>query len=92
MARQLAPDHEALVDRIIASGPFSDADQVIGEALRLLEEQVRLQQLRAKLQIGLDQLDRGEFIPWTLELTADRLRVARERVAAGEKPHPDVCP
>lgn len=92
MPRQLAPDHEALVERMIASGRYADADQVIGEALRLLEEHERLQQLRAKLQTGLDQLDRGEGIPFTAEWSADRVRVARERAAAGEQPHPDVCP
>jgi len=92
MPRQLAPDHEAVVERMVASGQYGEADQVIGEALRLLEEHERLQQLRAKLTIGLDQLDRGEGIPFAAEWSADRVRVARERAAAGALPHPDVCP
>ena len=66
--------------------------QLIGEALRLPKERERLRQLRDKLQTGLDQLDRGEGIPFTPEWSAERVRVARERANAGEKPHPDVCP
>ena len=66
--------------------------QLIGEALRLPTERERLQQLRDKLQTGLDPLDRGEGIPFTIEWGAERIRIARERAAAGEQPDPDVCP
>ena len=92
MARQLANQHEEIVERIIASGAYDDADAVIDEALRLLVEHEQLRQLRAKLQSGIDQLDRGEGIEFSPEWSAERLRIARERAAAGEQPHPDVCP
>lgn len=66
--------------------------QLIGDALRLPEERERLRHLQDKLQTGLDQLDRGEGIPFTPEWSAERVRVARGRVDAGEEAHPDVCP
>ncbi|MGI8475420.1 MAG: ribbon-helix-helix domain-containing protein [Thermomicrobiales bacterium] len=92
MTRRLTQRHEELVERIIAGGQYADADEVIDQALRLLDERQRSRELRAKLQIGVDQLHRGEGIPFTSEWSADRVRVVRERAAAGETPHPDVCP
>jgi antitoxin ParD1/3/4 len=92
MTVTLTRHHQDLIERMIASGQYEDAEQVIGQALRLLEEHEQGQQLRAKLQTGIDQLDRGEGILFTPEWSAERHRVLRERVAAGETPNPDVCP
>jgi len=92
MARRLAAHHEEIIERIVESGGYGDADAVIDQALRLLVEQEERRQIRAKLQSGIDQLDRGEGIVMTPEWRRDRLRIARERAAAGEQPHPDVCP
>lgn len=92
MSRQLTPQHEALVEQIVATGDFGDADQVIDEALRLLEERHRqLQELRAKLQVGLDQADRGELAEWTPELRQQLRQSAHRRAQMGEMPDPDVC-
>ena len=68
MPRQLTPEHEVRVERIVTSGEFDDADRLIGEALRLLEERGRrLQWLRAELAISLEQERRGELIDFTPE-------------------------
>jgi antitoxin ParD1/3/4 len=88
----LTPHAEALVRRQIEAGRFQTADEVIDEALGALDERERLEQLRAKLQSGIDQLDRGESVLFTPEWSADRARIARERAAAGEVPDPSVCP
>ncbi len=92
MSRQLSPQHEAVVARIIASGRYENADDVIGQALDLLEEHELIDQPRAKLQSGIDQLDRGEGIVYSAQWSAERACIARERAAAGATPHPDVCP
>jgi antitoxin ParD1/3/4 len=92
MTVDLSPQVAALIRQRLASGAYRTADEVIREALRVLDEQERLDELRAKLQVGLDQLERGEVVPFTPEWRADRLEVARRRAEAGDKPNPDVCP
>jgi antitoxin ParD1/3/4 len=61
----LSPEQEQLVREKLASGQYESASQVVGEALRLLQEQDQatqeeLEALRAEIRVGLDQLDRGE--------------------------------
>jgi antitoxin ParD1/3/4 len=93
MSIQLPPDVEDDIRSKVESGLFPDAAEVVREALRLLDEQERqLAALRAKLQSGLDQLDRGEGVPFTPELMAEIRREADERFRRGEQPNPDVCP
>ena len=93
MAIQLSPDIEARIQQKVAEGFFPDTDDVIREAMRLLDEQERqLAEFRAKFQSALDQLDRGEGIPFTPELMAKIRGEAAERYRRGERPNPDVCP
>ena len=93
MSIQIPPDIEARIQQKVAAGAFPDADEVIHEAMRLLDAQERrLEELRAKLQIGLDQLDRGEKVLFTPELVEQMRREADERIRRGERPKPDVVP
>jgi antitoxin ParD1/3/4 len=64
----LTPELEKLVARKVESGLYQSASEVIREGLRLLDGQdrlreVQLDEVRKQVQIGLDQLDRGEGIP-----------------------------
>lgn len=68
MIVSLTPELEELVQEKVASGRYQSASEVIQEALRLLEQEEglrtpRLEEVRKKIQLGLDQLDRGEGIP-----------------------------
>ena len=93
MAIQRSADVEASVRQKVESGPFTDAAEVVREALRVLDEHERqLSTLRAQLQSGLDQLDQGEGVPLTPELVAEIRRDAEERFRRGERPNPEVCP
>jgi antitoxin ParD1/3/4 len=93
MTIQIPPDVEARIRRKVETGEFPDPGEVVREAMRLLDEQERqLQELRAKLQVGLDQLDRGEGVAYTPELMAKIRRDVAERYGRGEQPNPDVCP
>jgi antitoxin ParD1/3/4 len=83
---------EAAIRQKIETGLYVDADEVVREALRALEERERLQQLRAKLQSGLDQLDRGEGRPLTPAVWAEIKQNAIRKEREGHKPTPDVCP
>jgi antitoxin ParD1/3/4 len=93
MMIQIPPDVEARIRQKVETGEFPDVGEVVREAMRLLDEQERqLQELRAKLQVGLDQLDRGEGVAYTPELMAKIRQDVRERYRRGEQPDPDVCP
>jgi antitoxin ParD1/3/4 len=93
MAIQLPADVEDRIREKVARGDFPDAGEVVREAMRLLDEQERqLDEFRAKLQIGLNQLDRGEGVPFTPELMAKIRRDVADRFRRGEQPDPDVCP
>lgn len=87
------PDIEQTITRLVERGRYRDPEAVLQEAVPLLEEHERqMDLLRAKLQIGIDQADRGELIEWTPELREQIKQSARRRAALGERPHPDVCP
>lgn len=63
----LTPELEELVAQKVQSGRYQSASEVVREGLRLLEDQdrlrtARLQEVSRKIQVGLDQLDRGEGI------------------------------
>ncbi|MEL6770538.1 MAG: type II toxin-antitoxin system ParD family antitoxin [Bacteroidota bacterium] len=68
----LTPQLEALVREKVASGLYTSASEVVREALRLLAERddersTYLARLRADVQRGLDELDRGEGTAWDLD-------------------------
>jgi antitoxin ParD1/3/4 len=96
----LPPQLEAMIQKKIESGSYSDPSDVVQAALRLLEEHdrqaseddERLLRLRAALKIGQDQVDRGEGRPYTPELREAIRAEARRKWAAGEQPNDDVVP
>ena len=61
MTVEIPPEHQAFVKDAIARGEFGSETEVVGEAIRLLEERERrLAALCPEIQVGLDQLDRGD--------------------------------
>jgi antitoxin ParD1/3/4 len=93
VAIQLPADVEARIRQKVEGGDYPDAGEVVREAMRLLDAQERqLEELRAKLRSGLDQLDRGEGVPLTSELVEQMRRDAEDRFHRGERPNPDVVP
>lgn len=84
----LTPQLDALVRSKVESGLYNSASEVIREALRLLDEQdrireIRLEELRNALRAGIDQLDRGEGSPLDVEKVIERGRakLAEQRAA-----------
>ena len=63
----LTPEFEALINAKVASGRYGSASEVVREALRLFEDrelvrELRLEELRKQIAVGLEQLDRGEYV------------------------------
>ena len=85
----LTPKLEELIKQKVESGLYNSSSEVVREALRLLEErdkirEMRLEELNRELQIGLDQLERGEYVEFTDALVEDIKRRGRERLAQRE--------
>jgi len=57
---QVSPRNEQVIERLIAGGDYTDADDVLSEALELLEKRRRFQ---GEVEQSLAELDRGERIP-----------------------------
>ena len=89
MSVLLPPDIEAKIRERVESGRYSDAGEVVADALQRLEEHERLEHLRSLLEVGRQDDD---LVTYTPELMDDIYRRAEERLRRGEEPDPDVCP
>ena len=68
-----------LVQGKVQSGRYLSASEVVREALRLLEERdqlrdLKLQELRKFVAVGIEQADRGEVAPLDVDATLARVR------------------
>jgi antitoxin ParD1/3/4 len=89
MSVKLGRQIESMLQDKVDTGQYADADAVMREALRLLNERdAKLQQLRAALAKG----EQGAAVPLTPELLEELNQSAMRRAKAGEQPRPDVCP
>jgi antitoxin ParD1/3/4 len=63
MTIEIPSDLQQFVHTVIDAGSFKNEAEVIGEALRLLQErQRRIEELRREIQPAWERLDRGEGI------------------------------
>lgn len=88
MTVTLTPQLEAIVRQKIDGGDYHTADDVIAEALTLLDERDRRQRLLTALAAG----EQGEGIPFTPELLDEIDREVDDRLRHGDTPSPDVRP
>jgi antitoxin ParD1/3/4 len=88
----LTPQLEELIQRKLESGRYSDANEVMLEALDLLDKRDRLLRLREAVASGLAQYERGEVTPMTPSFWVDLLREADEEDRLGLPIHDDVQP
>lgn len=80
----LTPRLEEFVREKVESGLYNSASEVVREALRLLVEQEKIRQMkaeevRAEIQKGLDQLDKGLAREIDFEAVKNR---GRQKLAA----------
>lgn len=63
MTVEIPPEYQNIVSRAIGSGNYKSESEVVGDALRLLEQRRQsIEELRREIQPALDRLDRGEGI------------------------------
>jgi len=79
----LTMELDQFVKQQVESGMYHSASEVIRDGLRLLKErdllrQIRLEELRKQLAIGLEQLERGEYAVMD-ETTFARIKAEGER-------------
>ncbi|MDB9490018.1 MAG: type II toxin-antitoxin system ParD family antitoxin [Dolichospermum sp.] len=82
---QVKPETQELIQAYIATGHYTNADEVIIKALKLLSEwekgyQEWEQETREKLAVGLAQVEQGEVIDGNVVMARlhEKIRQARE--------------
>ena len=79
MEISISEENQEQMNRKVESGKYRSPDDVIAKALELLNEHdeelaQELVEVRAKVQEGIDQLARGEFVECTDETLDDLLQ------------------
>jgi antitoxin ParD1/3/4 len=78
----LKPEYEQFIQSQIANGQFATVDQVINEAVKLLEKQAnQLEELKRKISLGTEQIKQGSVTDG--EVVFERLQ-AKIRLIAQE--------
>ncbi|HYX18031.1 MAG TPA: type II toxin-antitoxin system ParD family antitoxin [Nostoc sp.] len=82
---QIKPELEQIIQAQIATGRYANPEEVISKALKLLSEwekgyQQWVEETREKVEVAIEQLDRGEGIDGevVVEQLRDKLRKAKE--------------
>jgi antitoxin ParD1/3/4 len=84
---------EAYIKQKVEAGFYSNATELVRDAVRRMREaEEQRQALQAAVQIGEEQIARGEYRAYTPELFAEIKRNARDKVKRGQKPNADVLP
>ncbi len=78
----LSPELVKLIGTKVDSGRYGSANEVVSDALRLLDEWDRIQEarqtdLRRDVRRGLEQLDRGESAPLDMDAIKAKARLQR---------------
>lgn len=61
MTIDLPPELEAFVKQEIETGDYASREEVVARGLQLLRE-LKIHELRRKVQVGIDELERGDVI------------------------------
>jgi len=82
----LKPEQEQLIQAKVNSGKYTTVEQVITEALQLLDERDKhyqkwVEDTRKKVAVGLAQLDRGEGIEvqTVINQLKEKVKIAKEK-------------
>ena len=73
----LSPQSERLLRQMVDSGRYHGTAETLEEALTVLDEQHRVERLRAMVAVGESEIERGEYAIWSPELSEQITREAR---------------
>ena len=81
MSIDLSPENSRYIARLVETGAYANEAQALDEAVLLLRKR---DELRADVQAGIDQADRGELLPGEevfkrLEERADQIERSARR-------------
>jgi antitoxin ParD1/3/4 len=90
ISANISSEFEQFVCDEVAAGKYRSAEEVVSEGLRLLRDR-EIDALRKEIDVGLEQIERGEVIDIDDEqahaaLLEDIKARGRERFAAGQSP------
>lgn len=95
MTVTLPSEVEAMIDARVEAGEYPDAAGVVTAALRLLQERddaAKLARLRAALQVGIEQHERGQGRELTPAVYAEIVSKAERSMRNGVAPTSDALP
>lgn len=89
----LSPEMEKYLQSKVNTGYYSNASEVVRDAIRRMrEEDERLAALRAAVDAGDEQLERGEGVAYTPERLEQITQKALANARKGKNVSPDVTP
>ena len=85
---KIKPEFQRFIEDAVKSGRFDSSDDMINAGLAVLQAQSELtngelDELRAEVDKGLAEADRGEFVEFTAEDVIARCRAEYERKRTG---------
>ena len=93
MVIHVTPEIAADIRQRVESGEYADESEVVRTALRTLQvREQRIREIRASVEKGMAEIERGGGYEWTPELMEEISREADEMIRLGRLPKPDVCP
>ena len=87
----LTDHHDDLIEAKIQAGEYANASEVVREGLRLIQERdqelaARVDAIKSRVAVGLEQAARGDFIEGTIDEIRERIRRrAEERLGDGRR-------
>jgi len=84
---QLGAPYEEFIERVISTGYYSSATEVIRDALRMKMremEENRIEQIRALAAEGQASVDRGDVVEWSEDLLDKAMDRAEENLKEGK--------
>lgn len=89
----LSPEIEQYLQSKVGTGFYSNASEVVRDAIRRMwEEDEKLAKLRAAVQLGDEQLDRGEGVAYSSARLDKITEKALSNARSGKKVSDDVKP
>ncbi len=88
----LTPQLEQIVRKKVETGLYSNASEVVREAIRQMDARDRFARLKAAIAEGDADFERGDFYELTPKLLEEMILESEQMIRDGIAPDPDVCP